>query len=227
MAGQFESGKIPVTRAFSVADRNANPFLLKALELIGKVHTDGELPRVIFQYLPYSAEGEYRPTIPPQILIDTDGRHKLSTVLHEIAHVLDQFGIGDGMYSQLESSRLRDPFYTGPLSAWWHGIVLTPTVEAIRSALDNPQRLKTTVDGFEVIPDLEDILYMLAPEELWARSYLQYITIKTHDDDLISELQSTLNKQTFIRLEQWPQQEFEIIEAQIDTLFNDLGWREQ
>lgn len=218
--------QIPVAHAFSVADRNTHPFLQRALDLIGQVHTDGSLPLVVFQHLPHIADGEYRPTIPPQILIDIGARDKLSTVIHEIAHVIDQFGIGDGIYGQLESSNLRDAAYSGPLGGWWRETLATSTVATLLSSLEDPTQLTVTINGYEVTPDEVDLEYLIAPEELWARAYLQYITVKTQDTGLISELQSTLSKRTYTRLEQWPLYEFRLIEAQIDVLFRNLGWRD-
>lgn len=216
--------KVSVAQAFDADERGANPFLHRALELIDRVHRSGYLPRVQLRLMPADAEFEYRPTIPPHIFIDTGARRKLSTMIHTIGHVLDQFGFGTGEYNRFETSKLRGTNYQGILRDWWHTIHATQTVTTLVFARENPTMLKSVIDDVQIIPDRADLAYMASAEELWARSYLQYIAIKTQDEELLADLRTTLNQRTFVLLEQWPEHEFAPIAAQIDTLFTHLGW---
>lgn len=218
-------GKLPVTQAFDATDLSTHPFLRRALELIEQVHACGFLPRVVFKHAPSVHEVEYRPAFPPQIVIDSDGRHKLPIMIHSIGHLLDQFGLGTGGYDTFESRRLRGAKYVGPLSDWWVAIHSTETVRTLYFAMDDPGKLKTRIKGAEIIPEKADLAYLVSPEELWARSYLQYITVKTNDPQLLTILNTTLEQPNFSLFEQWPAHEYKTIEAQIDSLFARLGWR--
>ena len=135
-----------VAQAFDGADRGLHPFLHQALTLIEQVHTCAMLPRVIFWHISYIVETEYRPTIPPQLIIDTGSHHKLSTVIHGIGHVLDQFAFATGEYGVFETRKLRDPRYTGPLRLWWTAVEMTDTYHTLMYALADPSRLRATIN---------------------------------------------------------------------------------
>lgn len=218
--------KIPVSQAFDAIDLTEHDFLYNALSLVEGVHLCGYLPRVMVRVMPADAETEYRPSIPPHIFVDTAAKNKLSTMIHGIGHVLDQFGFGTGEYNRFESSKLRGTNYNGVLQEWWKAVHATNTVAMLVLARDNPVMLRSVIDEkIEIIPDKDDLAYLVSAEELWARSYLQYITVKTQDAALLAHLHATLSDRTFCMLEQWPAHEFSLIEAQIDALFARLGWR--
>ncbi len=219
-------GNFPISQAFDASDLSANPFLYRAVELIEQVHACGPLPTVIFKHAPSASELEYRPAFPPQIVIDSAGRHKLPMMIHCIGHLIDQFGLGSGGYDSFESRKLRGAKYSGPLSDWWVAVHGTETVRTLYFAMDDPPRLKSSIKGTEIIPEKMDLAYLVSAEELWARSYLQYITVKTNDPVLVAFLKATLDQRAFTLFEQWPAREFTAIEVQIDALFARLGWRQ-
>jgi hypothetical protein len=123
------------------------------------------------------------------------------------------------------SRDLYDPNYDGILLDWWTAINATQTVQTLIDGYHDPELLTVIRDGIPSIATLDDLQYLLMPEELWARSYLQYITVKTGDEELLDEIQETLAETRYLRLEQWPQIEFIMIENTIDDLFRRLGWR--
>jgi hypothetical protein len=68
--------------------------------------------------------------------------------------------------------------------------------------------------------------YLLKPEELWARSYAQYIAERSADSDMLAALDllrpPALTGQLYSS--QWETTDFAPVAAAIDTLFKGLGW---
>ena len=67
--------------------------------------------------------------------------------------------------------------------------------------------------------------YLLQSEELWARSYAQFVTIRSGQTDLIAELRDRqLRAERSLIPVQWNDRDFLGVEDPIEALFRDLGW---
>ena len=61
-------------------------------------------------------------------------------------------------------------------------------------------------------------------DELWARSYAQYIATKSGSAALMRELNEVRNGTNDYRFAQWDDADFKPISAAMDVLFKGLGW---
>lgn len=81
-----------------------------------------------------------------------------------------------------------------------------------------------TVVEYEV--DQDYLHYLPQPRELWARSYAQFVAGRSNDMAPRMQLDSLRNRPvgTFYYGEQWDEDDFLLISASIEAIFQDLGW---
>lgn len=70
------------------------------------------------------------------------------------------------------------------------------------------------------------IEYLLQNEELWARSYAQFITAKSAHPELQEQLSRLRDRppHSLYYWEQWDDEDFLPISAEIEAVFRQLGW---
>lgn len=191
-----------------------------AFQAAGAVHEvrDEAQPVVVASHPGMTQLGLYaheRGGRPLGILVNAQAAEPGLTVLHEFGHYLDQHGIGLTGYAS-ESSELSD----------WRNAVLTSqaVAELIGHWVTPPGSPGPTAAERAAVEGAirSHVEYLLGPNELFARSYCQYIAIRSGDADLRQELEITL--QPAYR-EQWEEEDFEPVAAALDKLFHGLGWR--
>jgi len=71
----------------------------------------------------------------------------------------------------------------------------------------------------------EHVAYLLRWEELWARSYAQFIATRTSDETMLRELNDLLDSE-YQKLfnAQWEAKDFKAVAAAIVEVFVQLGW---
>ena len=80
-------------------------------------------------------------------------------------------------------------------------------------------------NGF--IAEFHTLRQVYRPDELWARSYAQYVVSRSGRSDLaagIADLRMATHDEYALPL-QWGDEEFDAIAAEIELLFRRLGWR--
>lgn len=104
----------------------------------------------------------------------------------------------------------------------------SPTMEIWRKAIAESESYKElrrmkTVGSSEIQAALN---YFMRPQELWARSYAQYIAVKSAHSALLTELQEIqAEMRDNLRLStQWREEDFPPIIKAIDFLFKREGW---
>lgn len=87
---------------------------------------------------------------------------------------------------------------------------------------------ENTIEQEKLVSDLNFLNYLIEERELFARSYCQYIAVKTDAPDLVEALEDhriyASNAQLSVS-EQWSVNEFVAIEEAFDTLFETIGWK--
>ena len=73
--------------------------------------------------------------------------------------------------------------------------------------------------------DAQKLRYLLDPVEIFARAYSQYISWRSGDDALLSDIDRWMRMQApGDQLRQWPYEDFLPLIWRFDTLFQSQGW---
>lgn len=147
-----------------------------------------------------NVRGSYNPAN-HEIRVRLSGPHPELTLAHEIGHMLDHLQLdGPGLTSSAAGQQLE---------AWRAAVELTGAVDGLRDQY--AAATSQTAKNF--------FKYLLSPVELFARSYAQYIALRSGDELLATQLALAL--ETPYR--QWEADDFEAVAQAFDDLFSDLG----
>lgn len=204
------SGAIKVSAALDVrAQKKASAYVI---DIIDSVHDDGRLPKIPIENASSNANyfGAYTHTLSGKavrIRIRAGGDHKEHTLAHEIGHFLDHQGLpGDGFSSEGSPA----------LQGWRDAIEKTRAITRLR---DIERSKSSGYDGY--------LEYLLRRREMWARSYAQWLTLRSGDPVLRSQLTdivSSENGSKFPIPSQWTDDDFADVAQEIDKLMKKVGW---
>jgi hypothetical protein len=181
-----------------------------ALSLVDGVHGGDALPTVHFDVdtLGMDAAGEFRPDKTPwEIRLDPRYEPQMMyAVVHEIGHWID--------YGALDNGRQRGTGIAlqGSMQGWWNAVKHSREVEGL-------YQVRGDKDDLEYIRK-----YLLSPQELWARSYAQYIGTKTQNAELLGTITEPMLSSGYERWSFWSDEEFALIGEQIEDLLKGLKW---
>ena len=201
----------PVANALDVRARNQElrETINHAINVIDSVHGDGALMKtpVLGSAPGGGALGCFTRYISGKHVTKTEikilrtGDHPGLTTVHEIGHLIDAFGLGDGFTTGADSCARAE------VKNW---------LDVVRAS-KSYQKLEARNDSHS--------FYLRSPKELWARCYAQYIARKSGDPVLCAELDKSINNEyNKIYGAQWPDDEFETIMPAMDKIFISMGW---
>jgi len=153
----------------------------------------------------------YKNGKPVDVLLNPSGPHPELTTVHELGHFIDLDGIGTkGKFS----SRL------GEITGWKNAVTNSQAYQDLKKL-----KAAGSVDINGVIRPVNKkyLKYTLTDEELFARSFSQYISTKSGDTILLRQLEK-------IRLDpkygaiQWSDSDFDPILKAFDLYFKSIGW---
>jgi hypothetical protein len=193
---------IAVSQALALPARDqANAAAIKhAVDLIDQVHGDGVLPasRVLSEDLGNAKYGDFLPGVDgARIRINSSETHDhpIMTTLHEVGHFLDDSGLPGANYTTESHPEL--------VTQW-------------RKAVYNSQQYKALKE-----PGMDTNGYLRKDNELFARSYAQFIAVKSGDIAALKEL-------TWMRehepLKVWDEQDFKPIAIALEALCKKQKW---
>ena len=78
------------------------------------------------------------------------------------------------------------------------------------------------MNGVTLYVDRKHVNYLLNTEELFARSFAQYIATRSGDKIMLSQAKSYSN--TLYGARQWDDDDFKPIAAEFDAYFKSIGW---
>lgn len=217
----------PVSNALTVAKGKYKVQIDTAIQAIDAVHGDGNLTAIpVKQTKTTSRFGVYKfqyvgnRSRPVEIGISTiEGNHAAMTTAHEIGHFLDDQALR--ITQVLPSDKI------------------TPEIQAWRDAVKNSEAVKTMSDwrrnghtitmtdprtGQQVTgkADSSYLAYVMRHDEMWARSYAQYVATRSQDPILLAELNAIRNEPYGVT--QWADDDFEPIAKAIDAILKVAGW---
>lgn len=215
----------PVSHALEVPHGLLAPELREVLRVIDAVHGDGVLPRIPLGWAAIAnEEGIYRfdeiTGLPVRIIVSSIGKQLRLAVAHEIGHLLDHQGIGDA--GTFASSHGRS------LNAWREAVRASRAIRSL-SELGRRDTIRVARSGGRIVPVAVStalVRYLLTDHELWARSYAQFIAIRSDDPLLLAELDARRGSRPGLidyHL-QWEDVDFAPIEFEIERLFRRLRW---
>lgn len=207
---------IPISRALDLRPGIANDDLRAAVDAVNRVHGDGILPPLSMSVVGELVNGEGATVdglflagkdpdghlVPRSVLVRSAAPYRRFVTLHEIGHVLDVGALPGAGFA----------------SADWDGLQLW------RQAVARSRAFKT-LEGLAAI-NPERIGNLLLAEELWARTYAQFVAIRGGDPALLAALDSPRRRDpsALYYPRQWENDDFHGIERAIDDLFRGLGW---
>ena len=215
------SGKA-VSTVFDIPSSPAFKVVRRALQVIDRVHGDGDLERVTVQRerLVAATRAGYDPNT-KSIIFSSRIDIRASDVVHETFHVLDDMAFeAEGKSSQQGS--------WGVLAGVLNEIKSSSLWSITRAARFEELRTVTR-DQFRVVlfPESSaNITYINADEEWLARAYVQYIAVRSGDAELLREVGDLRSTATYQRSydEAWSDSEFKPIAATFDRVLQDRRW---
>lgn len=212
----------PVSAALEVQSQKV--VSARVLAAIDRVHSDGALPTIPVTQAPSNAKyyGAYFSTKytdeAVKISLRAGGSHKDLTLAHEIGHFIDHQGApGKGFSSA-----------TSPLFADWRSAVSeTSAARELRRLRNGPDRV-TLPNGELHQVNRAYIDYLLSNEELWARSYAQWIARESGEPILRQQLDDILSADRsadVVYSRQWLDEDFAPVADAIKRLMRAMGWQ--
>lgn len=188
----------PVSRALTLPRGVAGAQVRAAMALIDRLHGDGVLPHLPVKMSTAKGYfGYYRDG--DRIAVSSRGDHHGLTFAHEVGHFLDHRGWGGPGWSSATQDAAQ---------AWRDAIAASPSIV-----------------GLKAMPGGGLRNYYLRTHEAWARSYAQWVAVRSGDPALIAQVAHIRTVGGARGLSQWAADEFEPIARAIDNLFDTLGWR--
>jgi hypothetical protein len=188
-----------------------NDDLRLVVEAIDRVHGVGRLPRIPMEFrnhLGMHGRFDFDETTgePIRIVIDRRAPYRAFVAIHEIGHFLDLAAFGDG------------PIF---------GSVSNPILSSWSRAVEESAAHQQLVTLFNEEPSTR-LLDRLRADELWSRSYSQYVAVLSGSEVLSQSLTGErlrapmgLHNPLY-----WEDNDFARIAEAIDALFAGLGWRQ-
>lgn len=196
-----------------------------AAAIIDAIHGDGNLKSMpVKRNQSRRTNGEYRyyrgvADGNVEITISAHGDHPMTTFAHEVGHFLDHQGFGKkGTYSSIS-----DPAFQR-----WRDAVLASRAYKRFAELRSLGHIEvTTESGMKMkwSVSTKALDYYESWEETWARSYAQYIAMKSGNETMLNELVTDRAKRDpYAQARQWDADDFDPIFQAIEDLLKQQGW---
>lgn len=219
-------GRTPVSKALITEAGSIEAHVRDAIAAIDHVHTDGTLPALpvksavlldMYGYFQNTSDGRA-----VEIVVSLLNSHVELTAVHEIGHFLDFEGL---------DTPARWASVNSPTLAPWREVVKASRAVQTLGHLSNPATRTMAVtlwDGsvVEYLVDKSYVEYLLQAEELWARSYSQFITAESRSPALLRQLEQERERPAsgIYYPKHWDDADFQPIRAEMQTIFRGLRW---
>lgn len=196
--------------------------LRHTLEMIEKTHGDGVLTNIPVQQSSgkstLGAFRYYRGGQPVRIQVSKNSPYPELTFAHEVGHFLDYQGVGTlGRYASESDARLEP---------WRDAVANSRAVNELQELLQKGTVRVTDENGVPsgYTVNKRHVRYLLQKRELWARAYSQYVATRQRDPVTLEQLAFVKGRSNRYAASQWDDDDFEPIAAEMDRLFERLGW---
>ena len=203
-----------VSKAVRVPSHPLARRLRQFLETVDAVHTATNLKPVAVEMNPLvqgAVFDAYTGTGPYTIYLNPHGSHVELSLIHEVGHFLEWQCIPKSGFGQ--RSFKSDLFF----AAW---------LQAVRES-QNVNRLLDLRDAEAEESSVQKTAsYLLDEQELWARSYSQYVAVKMLSPALLQQIAAE-NKTITGKIQfnpYWDAADFHAVRSEMDKIFQALGW---
>jgi hypothetical protein len=152
------------------------------------------------------------------------------TLAHEIGHFIHHRGLGGFLLQPLTGPPAERHWLRGnvraALDAWDEAVWRSEGVQYLIALRQDPVVHDANGRAIDISADI-DFAYLLRTQELWARSYVQYIAARSATSVLAGELNELIDAQERAMVsitQQWTHRDFRAIMRSLDRLFEELGW---
>jgi hypothetical protein len=176
--------------------------------------------------------------------------HAEMTTAHEAGHLIDHLALGNpsgdsgtrilgpiaNYGANVDEGRIRtalggdlatddDMQRASNLREVMQTVTTTPSYEGLRAFSTGPSTVTRGGKDYEVYVDRAFLSQASKPSELFARAYSQYISVKSGNVNMRSQLSQfqAESRAGGVPL-QWQEDEFQPVAAAFDKLFGDAGW---
>lgn len=216
---------IPVGDVLQFPRSGAAVALRPMVDAINQVHGTTDLPTIsVKTSTAKNYVGSYGHTPGGKAVdigVTTNAPQRELTFVHEVGHFIDHQGINtaDAPAGKFASGSDR----TGVMQAWHESVRQSSEYRRLEGL--RKQKVFQLQGGSTHPVNQKYLKYLLGDDELWARSYAQYITVRSGNAELMQQLTESLagRMQTFYPI-QWSAAEFEPIAQAMDDIFRKLGW---
>lgn len=204
--------KTPVSDAFSSIPSRWKGTAKTVFDAISSVHGDGKLhpiPIKTSSATRYYGQFSSFPNQPIKITLSTssEGAHPELTLAHEIGHFLD-----NDAFPKEAGNR-----YASDGSA-------NQKVKNLMDALNASEAVK----WIDSNGSSQDKKYYLKPTEMVARSYAQYVAVKSGNATMLDQVGTIIASNSDVyQHTQWTEADFRPIMKAYDELFEEIGWLEK
>jgi hypothetical protein len=200
--------------------------LRHALDVIDHVHCDGLLPVIPLQRAMLTdKDGQFvfqRGGPAVRIMVSHFTNLAEITTVHEVGHFIDYHGLGTGIQCGSVSS--------AELQGWRDAVRNSQAVQSLGNLWrSSASMIKVRQSDGAVVeyPISQTYLqYLLMPEELWARSYAQFVTIRSNDSTLRHQLDRLQDRpaNSYYYASCWEDSDFIAVADEIEAVFRQKGW---
>jgi len=205
--------KLPKNKRLAGNVRNA----LEATQRVLDIPKDVFTPIPIEQTSGKRNLGAFHATFtgkPIKITISANSKRPEFTTAHEFGHMVDLEGVGTkGKHSSSG----------GELPEWQQAVQRSQSYMELQQLRFNPF---VEIDGQVAYIDPNHINYLLSPKELFARSFAQYIAVRS-DDKILNDQLKQYREIPGYGPAQWANDDFEPIANAFDKYFEKLGWKKK
>lgn len=202
--------------------------VMATIKAISSIHGDGALPKIpVKQTTGTVRQGGFvwngLSGRPLEIRVSSKGDHPRMTTAHEIGHFIEHSGIPK------PTGGPRNFALSPEMQEWLKAVRASKAYGELRGLLSagttNITIRKPDGSVIGYVMDRKYVRYLLQENELWARSYAQYVALRGGDPIMMKELDADRDaSHGAYAHRQWAEDDFEPIARAIDAMFKGLGW---
>lgn len=190
---------------------NHTRFARRVVGVIAATHQVTDIPRLSIRVNALPDRDRHGTFDGALIVVNRLSATRDLALVHEIGHALDRFAIGADTH--VDASTTQHPL----LNAWRHAASQSRAVQQLHGL-----RANLPATGIRAGTYID---YLLSARELFARTYAQWLTVRSGDETLIADVSRIrAGRGSVSALIHWEGDDFGPLDTALDRLMEMLGW---